>query len=315
MATILGGNQAIPQHEQARRLPTDPPNQKDVRNAIERVTVGATRIEILLNELVVAEGLDRVLTLPWSRPSSCRRREIIQRLGKRSNPYEQCERKRETVSSKHCATLTAGSTNSWSIPPPDHRVARHPRGQKRALDPNDAVPCFHVPRSGGSRNGGSASARVLHQAPDRPSDALVRAMARHRTAGAGSGSSRTPLIHPAPFRAPRILLVVIGRRSASAPASPSRGPGNGILRAETGGRIQVPNAGERSEFGSQTATRLTNRPKLRGFLPTRKPRRGSRAEDAELRERAIKNRDLVAAMMTPDQIAEAQRMAREWKPK
>src|SRR5271165_5906035 len=79
--------------------------------------------------------------------------------------------------------------------------------------------------------------------------------------------------HPAPFRAPRILLVVIGRRSASAPASPSRGPGNGILRAETGGRIQVPNAGEWSEFGSQTATRLTNRPELRGFLSSGKPRR------------------------------------------
>ena len=41
---------------------------------------------------------------------------------------------------------------------------------------------------------GSASARVLHQAPDRPADALVRAMGRHRTAGAGSGSSRTPSI-------------------------------------------------------------------------------------------------------------------------
>ena len=56
-------------------------------------------------------------------------------------------------------------------------------------------------------------------------------------------------------------------------ASPSRGPGNGILWAETGGRFQAQNAGERSEFGSQTATRLTNRPKLRGFLSTRKPRR------------------------------------------
>ena len=29
----------------------------------------------------------------------------------------------------------------------------------------------------------------------------------------------------------------------------------------------------RDRYGSQTATRLTNRPKLRGFLPTRKPRR------------------------------------------
>ena len=62
-------------------------------------------------------------------------------------------------------------------------------------------------------------------------------------------------------------------RSASASASPSRGPGNGILWAETGGRFQPQNAGERPEFGSQTATRLTNRPELRGFLPARKPRR------------------------------------------
>ena len=58
----------------------------------------------------------------------------------------------------------------------------------------------------------------------------------------------------------------IGKREASAPASPSRGPGNGILRAETGGRIQAQNAGERAEFGSQTGTHLTNRRELRGFL-------------------------------------------------
>jgi len=30
---------------------------------------------------------------------------------------------------------------------------------------------------------------------------------------------------------------------------------------------------------------------------------------------AIKNRDILAGKMTPDQIAEAQRLAREWKPK
>ena len=56
----------------------------------------------------------------------------------------------------------------------------------------------------------------------------------------------------------------------------SRSPGNGILRAETGRRFQAQNTGERSEFGSQTATRLANRPKLRGLLPTRKPRRFAR---------------------------------------
>ena len=53
----------------------------------------------------------------------------------------------------------------------------------------------------------------------------------------------------------------------------ARGPGNGILRAETGGLFQAQNAGEQSEFGSQTTLRLTNPPELRGFLSTRKPPR------------------------------------------
>jgi TPR repeat protein len=36
---------------------------------------------------------------------------------------------------------------------------------------------------------------------------------------------------------------------------------------------------------------------------------------AELHDLAVKNRDSVAAKMTPAQIAEVQRLAREWKPK
>ena len=35
----------------------------------------------------------------------------------------------------------------------------------------------------------------------------------------------------------------------------------------------------------------------------------------EDRDRAVENRDIVAKRMTPAQIAEAQRLAREWKPK
>ena len=106
--------------------------EKNVRNAIERTTVSATRIEIVLNESVVAEGQDRVLTLPWTRTSSRRRREIIEGVAKRSNAYEPCERKRERVSAKHCATLTAGSTNSYSIPPrPSSRSPREGRWSGR----------------------------------------------------------------------------------------------------------------------------------------------------------------------------------------
>ena len=68
-------------------------------------------------------------------------------------------------------------------------------------------------------NDASASARFLRQAPDRPTDALVRPMARHRTADADSGSSRTQLIHPTPFRRlPRTT------RRMRAPSLPHQAP-------------------------------------------------------------------------------------------
>jgi TPR repeat protein len=38
------------------------------------------------------------------------------------------------------------------------------------------------------------------------------------------------------------------------------------------------------------------------------------APSAEARDRAVKARDGLAHMMTPDQLAEAQRLAREWQP-
>jgi TPR repeat protein len=40
----------------------------------------------------------------------------------------------------------------------------------------------------------------------------------------------------------------------------------------------------------------------------------TRETNAEERERAVKNRDLIAASLTADQLAEAQRLAREWNP-
>ncbi len=39
------------------------------------------------------------------------------------------------------------------------------------------------------------------------------------------------------------------------------------------------------------------------------------ASQTEKRDKAVENRDLVAAKMTPAQIAEGQKLAREWKPK
>jgi len=39
------------------------------------------------------------------------------------------------------------------------------------------------------------------------------------------------------------------------------------------------------------------------------------ASETEYRDRAIRNRDRAASRLTPEQLAEAQRLAREWKPK
>ena len=41
----------------------------------------------------------------------------------------------------------------------------------------------------------------------------------------------------------------------------------------------------------------------------------SRHPPGKNRDDSVKNRDIVAKLMTSAQIAEAQRMAREWKPK
>ncbi len=41
----------------------------------------------------------------------------------------------------------------------------------------------------------------------------------------------------------------------------------------------------------------------------------SRYPPGEDRDRVVKNRDIIAKMMTPAQISEAQKLAREWRPK
>ena len=65
--------QGGPQHPDAKERSANP----RIADAIERVIVGATSLEIRLNETAIAEGQDRVLTLPWARQPTRRRREII----------------------------------------------------------------------------------------------------------------------------------------------------------------------------------------------------------------------------------------------
>ena len=161
------------------------------------------------------------------------------------------------------------------------RLACRPRGQERALDPDDSIPRFiprfSLPRPRGSRDGRTPSAWVQHQAPDRAAGALVRAMDRLGTSGTDSDAGRNRrLIDSATIRARNSSSTLSFTNAKAWLSTLGLGLGNGILSAETGGRNQPQNARERSESGSQTVLRLANRRKLGGFLPTRKPPRFAR---------------------------------------
>jgi site-specific DNA recombinase len=52
--------------------------QTDIRNLIDRVVIGRATIRIQLSEVVEENDSARILTVPWTRPSPYRKREIIQ---------------------------------------------------------------------------------------------------------------------------------------------------------------------------------------------------------------------------------------------
>jgi hypothetical protein len=53
-------------------------SQTDIRNPIDRVVIGRASIQIQLSEVAEGHAGARILTLPWTRPSPYRKREIIQ---------------------------------------------------------------------------------------------------------------------------------------------------------------------------------------------------------------------------------------------
>jgi hypothetical protein len=52
--------------------------QTEVRNLIDRVVIGRATIQIQLSEVAEENDSARILTVPWTRPSPYRKREIIQ---------------------------------------------------------------------------------------------------------------------------------------------------------------------------------------------------------------------------------------------
>jgi hypothetical protein len=262
------GDYAISQHESGHTR-RGPPSGNDVRNAIDCATVSATRIEIVLNESIVVDRQDRVLTLPWTRVSSRRRREIIQGVGEAQRPLRAMRTK-----ARDSFIRALRDARRWLhellIDPAQtiESLAMREHKSERSIRMTVSL-AFVFPRSGASGTGGSPSTRVQRQAADRPPNAMVRAMARSRAARADSGSGPTRLIHASSTACERYTHAA----AVSVQPLPSCSLGNRILRAETGGRIQALSAGERPEIDSQTGPRPANLPELREFLPPGKPGR------------------------------------------
>ena len=53
-------------------------SQTDIRNLIDRVVIGDATIRIQLSEVADESEGAKILTLPWTRPSPYRKREILQ---------------------------------------------------------------------------------------------------------------------------------------------------------------------------------------------------------------------------------------------
>ena len=104
-------------------------SQTDIRNRIDRVVIGQATIRIHLSEVADESEGARILTLPWTRPSPYRKREILQGADDAkiyARPMSANTRADPHRSPPRCAPL-AGRTSVRS--PPDFGVARFAGGQ------------------------------------------------------------------------------------------------------------------------------------------------------------------------------------------
>ena len=102
-----------------------------------------TRIEIILNESIIVERQDRALTLPWTRASSRRRREIIQGVGEAQGPLRGLSRE---LGSGRTRVEGLGSCSGRSRRPPilkrfASESAERIAGNEMALDVERVLDC------------------------------------------------------------------------------------------------------------------------------------------------------------------------------
>ena len=110
-----------------------------VLDAIERVTIGASQIEIQLSDAGAIGGQDRTLTLPWLPPSPYQRREIIQGEGEPRSPIRPMRVRARAVFAESLRNAHRWLDELISDPGQTIEAHRRPRAQERTLDPHDVV--------------------------------------------------------------------------------------------------------------------------------------------------------------------------------
>ncbi len=132
-----------------RRIPTSPSSSPtsgdDARDAIARVTLGAMQIEIQLRETLLADGQDRIVTIPWVPQSTRRRREIIEGVDPATPPIRAMRPKARDYFVRAVRDAHRWLDELLQTGRTDRRFHRGPRRQERALDPVDAFPRVPIP--------------------------------------------------------------------------------------------------------------------------------------------------------------------------
>ena len=128
------------------RFPSDASSDYEatLRATIERVVISRTTIEIELAEGMASDDQNCILIIPWTPPSSHRRREIIQGEGdspSATRPTTTSARGPHGRASR--CSLLARRTDHDSQP--KHRIARRARRQNRTLDPPTISLAFLCP--------------------------------------------------------------------------------------------------------------------------------------------------------------------------
>ncbi len=237
------------------------PSEDDVRNAIDCATVSATRIEILLNESIVSEGQDRVLTLPWM--ISRRRREIIQGVGEAQRPLRAMRTK-----ARNGFVRALGDTRGWL--------------DELLIDPAQTIESLAI-REDKSERSIRMTVSLAFISPVLAEAALEGRLPRgfsvkrltdlpmlwssSGAARADSGSSRTWLIH-AVFD--RLLTLCWGARRFGPTASIVQ-PGKRNFAGRDWPAILGADHGRMAGIRFADALQLANLSELRRFLSRRKP--------------------------------------------